>query len=356
MIPTTPNGTRTWRSSSPLASVEPRTTSPTGSGSAGDVAQPAAAIAGDPAVVEPQPVDQAPRACRLAAAAATSSALAARTSAVAATQRVGHRHAGRRPSSARVASASSCAASRARSRRPSSTVLSASRHGVRHAAPGRTASRRRTLRTAAVSRRARSTIDVVRPCRGARKTSRSTHLEADDLPARQARGLAVLVPHPQRERGRRRAGCRASSQYWISARPAGVLQRVQERPLLAEPAQRAAHDAAARPSSPATVTRDVPQPASLAHRRHSLAGPCDLGLLPTGARSGHPLSCGRHRSSTRFAMHRRGLPKLSGRVTVSAAAARGRRGARPRARTTPRARGPGRAWTGRAGRAARSES
>jgi hypothetical protein len=34
MIPTTPNGTRSWRSSSPLASVAPRTTSPTGSGSA----------------------------------------------------------------------------------------------------------------------------------------------------------------------------------------------------------------------------------------------------------------------------------------------------------------------------------
>ena len=33
MIPTTPKGTRTWRSCSPLARVEPRTTSPTGSGS-----------------------------------------------------------------------------------------------------------------------------------------------------------------------------------------------------------------------------------------------------------------------------------------------------------------------------------
>src|SRR6266545_3120258 len=33
MIPTTPNGTRTWRSSSPFGSVYPRTTSPTGSDS-----------------------------------------------------------------------------------------------------------------------------------------------------------------------------------------------------------------------------------------------------------------------------------------------------------------------------------
>ena len=33
-MPTTPIGTRTWRICSPLASVEPRTTSPTGSGSA----------------------------------------------------------------------------------------------------------------------------------------------------------------------------------------------------------------------------------------------------------------------------------------------------------------------------------
>src|SRR6266508_1903379 len=33
MIPTTPNGTRTWRNSSPFGSVYPRTTSPTGSDS-----------------------------------------------------------------------------------------------------------------------------------------------------------------------------------------------------------------------------------------------------------------------------------------------------------------------------------
>ena len=34
MIPTTPNGTRTWRTCTPLALLQPRTTSPTGSGSA----------------------------------------------------------------------------------------------------------------------------------------------------------------------------------------------------------------------------------------------------------------------------------------------------------------------------------
>jgi hypothetical protein len=32
MMPTTPNGTRIWRSSRPFGRVEPRTTSPTGSG------------------------------------------------------------------------------------------------------------------------------------------------------------------------------------------------------------------------------------------------------------------------------------------------------------------------------------
>ena len=57
MIPTTPNGTRTWRSSSPLARVEPRTTSPDRVGQAGDVAEPVGHLR-DAALVEPEPVDQ----------------------------------------------------------------------------------------------------------------------------------------------------------------------------------------------------------------------------------------------------------------------------------------------------------
>src|SRR5918998_3504240 len=42
MMPTTPNGTRTWRTCTPLAFVHPRTTSPTGSGSAASARSPSA--------------------------------------------------------------------------------------------------------------------------------------------------------------------------------------------------------------------------------------------------------------------------------------------------------------------------
>ena len=63
MIPTTPKGTRTWRSSSPLASVEPRTTSPTGSGRPATSRSPWAMPA-TRAVVEPEPVDHVRRRAR----------------------------------------------------------------------------------------------------------------------------------------------------------------------------------------------------------------------------------------------------------------------------------------------------
>ena len=116
MMPTTPNGTRTWRSSSPLGSVEPRTTSPTGSGSAASCAQAVGHRRRPGPRSSAQPVDHAPRACRRVRPARTSSALAARISAVRADQRVGHRAAARASLTRRVAAASSAAA-RAR-RRP----------------------------------------------------------------------------------------------------------------------------------------------------------------------------------------------------------------------------------------------
>ncbi len=63
MMPTTPNGTRTWRSCSPLASVEPRSTSPDRVRQPGDLAQ-SLRPCPEPRVVEPQPVEQVLGACR----------------------------------------------------------------------------------------------------------------------------------------------------------------------------------------------------------------------------------------------------------------------------------------------------
>ena len=88
-MPTTPNGTRTWRISSPLASVPPRTTSPTGSGSAATSRSPWA-MAPSRSLVSRR------RSIRLAgvpdaSARTTSSALATRIAAYVRLQGVGHR-------------------------------------------------------------------------------------------------------------------------------------------------------------------------------------------------------------------------------------------------------------------------
>ena len=83
MIPTTPNGTRSWRSSSPLGRVEPRTTSPTGSGSAAVCRSPSAM----PAIRSAVRVSRSIRAVAVPAAraAATSASFPASTSGVPAT-------------------------------------------------------------------------------------------------------------------------------------------------------------------------------------------------------------------------------------------------------------------------------
>src|SRR3954449_1568396 len=77
-MPTTPRGTRTWRSCRPLGSVDPRTTSPTGSGSAIRVRSASATPATRPASSRSRSTTDA--GVPAASAASTSSALAARTS------------------------------------------------------------------------------------------------------------------------------------------------------------------------------------------------------------------------------------------------------------------------------------
>src|SRR4051794_34673912 len=77
-MPTTPRGTRTWRSCSPLGSVDPRTTSPTGSGSAIRVRSASATPATRPASSRSRSTTDA--GVPAASAASTSRALAARTS------------------------------------------------------------------------------------------------------------------------------------------------------------------------------------------------------------------------------------------------------------------------------------
>src|SRR2546423_1111789 len=82
-MPTTPKGTRTWRSSSPLGSVDPRTTSPTGSGSAAVCRSPSAIAAIRWSVSVSRSIRWS--AVPLSRAAATSAALAARITGVPAT-------------------------------------------------------------------------------------------------------------------------------------------------------------------------------------------------------------------------------------------------------------------------------
>src|SRR4051812_24021317 len=66
-------------------------------------------------------------------------------------------------------------------------------------------------------------------------------LEADHLPAGETRGLPMFVPHPQRERGgvEQRVGLLPVLDLRA---PGGVLQRVQERALVTEPAECVADD------------------------------------------------------------------------------------------------------------------
>ncbi len=88
-IPTTPNGTRTCRISSPLASVWPRTTSPTGSGSPATWRSPSAIPSMRAGVRVSRSIMAAD--VPFAAAAATSRLLAARRSADAASSASRHR-------------------------------------------------------------------------------------------------------------------------------------------------------------------------------------------------------------------------------------------------------------------------
>ena len=227
MIPTTPNGTRTWRSWSPLASVEPRTHLADGVGQPGDLAQ-ALGHALDP------------RACRAGAGRpcgrgarrtrrlrrprrwppGSASTPASRASAIASSAA---------SLVARVARASSVAAARA----AVATALNAPcrprfGHGVSVSSSGlaAAASQVRQARCAAAPAVAHVLLE---------------DLEADDLPPRQVGRLAVLVPHPHRERGDVEHGLALVPELDLG----GVARRghrVQELVLLAESLHGSAHD------------------------------------------------------------------------------------------------------------------
>src|SRR4029077_13370710 len=143
--------------------------------------------------------------------------------------------------------------------------------------------------------------------------------------------------------------------------PAGVLQRVEERPLVVEPAQRVAHDERFD-LVPRDRHRHVPESRELTQRRPPLArsrrsvhhrpeshGP---GALPPSTRSVSPAL---RNPAAAFPKPLTGWFPATGRPhqrVTRGGAGPARPGGRPPARTSRRARGPGRGWSGPAARAA----
>ena len=79
------------------------------------------------------------------------------------------------------------------------------------------------------------------------------HLEADDLPARQAGGVAVLVPHAQRQRGCVEERLGLLPVLDLGARSV-VLHGVQERALVAQAPKRVANHERLHTITGVTVT------------------------------------------------------------------------------------------------------
>src|SRR5680860_351674 len=193
----TPSGTRTWRISSPLASVAPRTTSPTGSGRVASERSPSAmavtraelnrsrsTMASEmPAAVcsltsaslaSRMPAQWRSRASAIARSAASLTALEAAAK-------------GRADSRARSAAAST------------SVLLIAQGYGVgtprRRASQGLAGARRSEAAGMGVG------LGQRRHVVACLKGLPLDHLEADNLPGRQAGGASVLVPQPQCQGG-----------------------------------------------------------------------------------------------------------------------------------------------------------
>ena len=241
MMPTTPNGTRTWRSSRPLGRVEPRTTSPTGSGSAATSRRPAA-IARDPLRGRGAAGRRSPRWCPASRAAAdVRRRWRRRSRSVRDLQRVGHREQrgvlrgarqrgevggggpgrGRRPG--RPGTRPGVGESRG-----GCVVMPAAYCAGAAAVRGRLLRRRASTRTRDADSRSRARRERVHAHRCGRRRAvplgdalvvrlAVDDLEADDLPAAAAWPRTRCSPHSRSASAAASCRSRASSQYRISA-------------------------------------------------------------------------------------------------------------------------------------------
>ena len=209
MMPTTPSGTRTWRSSRPLGSVEPRTHLADRVGQPGDVAH-AGGDGGDPLGGRGVSRSIRPLGVPLAAAARRRrSALAARIVGAVLDQRVGHgvqrgvlrrRGCSGREHARRPPGLGAPVERRRRDRRPARHGHGHAAHGELRRCAGRQSGRaavRRGATAAAVTTAARRTSDPAQRGTSSGRRPRARRPRH----ARQAGGSRVLAPQPQRQRG-----------------------------------------------------------------------------------------------------------------------------------------------------------